>query len=1152
MLVSIITPTYNRADLLPETIDSVLSQDYPHIDYLVLDDGSTDDTRAVLERYGSRIRTEYHPNMGETSTVNRGFTMVEGDIVCVVSSDDPLLPGAVQEAVNAFLSHPDAVAAYPDWASIDERSEIIRCERLDDYDITNMLSRLNWGIGPGAFFKRRMLNKVGLRNPRFTYCGDMEFWLRMAMHGPLIHIPKVLATHRVHSGSASVSQRGRKMASEWVQTFHLALRSPGLPENVARDKYRILREAYHIAAKHYIGSDRLSAAAYRVRAAVYWLYELRGRVADARWDSRAVLAALRTLIWRVIGLRARNKAFALGVALLRLVLRVRSRKNNTGGSISKRFAFSTRFLPPMWSGQAVVIGRLLAGLSSDAYCLVTRPVFARREENVFTDSLPTRYYDLPEERRIPSGSQSAVVRNLNLFLGILQRGMAIAKALRDDPVDTLIGCTGDPIDPPATFLAARILGCRYFLYFFDDYTEQWWADPPMQRLIGRIERVLAVRAEGLISPNEYMQQELKRRYQRSSFVVRNPCPLQQPSTDPAPFPSSEGEIKLVFTGAIYHLNYDIFRSIIAAIGKIEHCNVRLHLYTAQPQDQLVQQGLTGPHVTIHPHLHPAEAMEVQRNADILLIPFSFQPEAEGIVRTSATAKLADYLMMGRPVMAICHEDSFLGWYLNEYGCGIVVPSQDPSVIADAIQTVITDAGLRETLRKNATERARTDFDAKISQAHLLNALGFQPADSRAHPRLRPDAMKIVLVSGYDTLGIQVNGYLLYQYLQEQGHDAHMLVYRKFSADNNVHELGNEALRRMNRLAASVQHGLATHCVLPVLSCGMLNLPCVENADIVNLQLVHNAQFFSLLHLPRLSRKRRILLSIHDMFLFTGHCVYSVGCERWRTGCGSCPDLDLPFAVAYDATALNWRLKKWIFGRSDIDLVVGSPWQYERVKSSPILSHLPLHYVPYGVDTRIFKAQDKASARAELGIPADAHVIAFRSVSGRRNFKGGEYIETALMEYQPTRDTYLVTFEDSRALVELRGKYKFVEMGWVSDQQVISRALNAADIFLMPSIAEAFGLMAVESMACGTPAIVFEGTALPETIDAPRSGIAVPYQDSAALGRAIKDVFDNPDYLAELRENALRHVARKHSFEAYASGYLNLYRELVSGRPRNRG
>jgi glycosyltransferase involved in cell wall biosynthesis len=211
----------------------------------------------------------------------------------------------------------------------------------------------------------------------------------------------------------------------------------------------------------------------------------------------------------------------------------------------------------------------------------------------------------------------------------------------------------------------------------------------------------------------------------------------------------------------------------------------------------------------------------------------------------------------------------------------------------------------------------------------------------------------------------------------------------------------------------------------------------------------------------------------------------------------------------------------------------------------VLSHLPLHYVPYGVDTRVYKPGDRRTARAQLGIPEDAHVIAFRSTPFYRNFKGFEFINAALTAYAPRRRTWLLTFEAHGGLEKLRGKYEIIELGWVFEQEKIAQGLQAADIFLMPSVAEGFGLMAAESMACGTPAIVFEGTALPETIDAPKSGIAVPYEDAGALRHAIEQCLDHPGYLDQLRQNGFRHVAQKHSFQAYVKGYLSIYECLAA-------
>ena len=162
----------------------------------------------------------------------------------------------------------------------------------------------------------------------------------------------------------------------------------------------------------------------------------------------------------------------------------------------------------------------------------------------------------------------------------------------------------------------------------------------------------------------------------------------------------------------------------------------------------------------------------------------------------------------------------------------------------------------------------------------------------------------------------------------------------------------------------------------------------------------------------------------------------------------------------------------------------------------------------------------------------------------RNFKGTNHILEALRIFRPRRPTVLLTFEGKGGLDDLRDKYQFLELGWVIDSEKIALGLQAADIFLMPSIAEAFGLMAIESMACGTPAIVFDGTALPETIGGPECGVIVPQGDASALTKAIEDCLDHPEKLDRYRRKGLQHATSKHGFDDYARRYLDLYQELA--------
>jgi glycosyltransferase involved in cell wall biosynthesis len=241
-----VTPTYNRARFLPETIESVLGQTYPNIEYLVLDDGSTDNTAQVVARYGGRLRFLRHPNAGESFTVNKGFRLARGEFITAVNSDDPVRPEFVATAVDFLRSRPELLMAYPDWLVIDERSRVLGTQAALEYDYLEMV-RI-WGCipGPGAMLRRRALHLESGRDVRYRYVADFEYWLRLGRHGPFARIPAALATHRHHSNSAGVELKDR-VAREIVSLAKEFFRRPELPPEVRRLRSRALSSAHYEA-----------------------------------------------------------------------------------------------------------------------------------------------------------------------------------------------------------------------------------------------------------------------------------------------------------------------------------------------------------------------------------------------------------------------------------------------------------------------------------------------------------------------------------------------------------------------------------------------------------------------------------------------------------------------------------------------------------------------------------------------------------------------------------------------------------------------------------------------------------------------------------------------------------------------------------------
>lgn len=787
-LVSIITPTYNRAGFLEETIDSILNQDYGNLELIVLDDGSTDDTQARLARYRDRATLLHHDNQGENATVNKGFTLARGKYVCVVNSDDPLLPGGISKLVRALESDDGALIAYGDWAAIGPRHEFLRHERLKTYTTENMLRDVNFGMGPGMLIRRAAIDAHGGRDAQYRFAGDMEFCLRLSLYGRFIHIPEILATHRIHPDSASVHSRRQDIGYEFVDAFERTLRHPRLPEALRRDRARLHAKILDQQRRYYsdyahtrimlwlratslremnslrnIGR-RIPPAAARSTilkprwrfGAIPWrrpahaladvLIRTRARLSQlGQWLSQitlrlsqVILRLLKLLLWPLKRtLRAGiSLILDLAVAIARLV--VRPGRAPIGQSRAV-FAFSTRFLPPLWSGQSVMIGRLLQGADASLYRLIGHPLTTADEEQDYIGRLPGNRYRLGPVRYHPDhaiggktlarlsrwplgGLLRQALRTFLLFAGTIERGAQIYRALRDDCPRILVGCSGDKLDPPATWLAARLLRTRIALYFFDDYTEQWWAEPEIGKSIAFIQRYIARRSDLLITPNWFMQAKLIALYDRPCQVIPNPMPtvaLPQPVLD---FPATPGALHLVFTGAVYHLNYGVFRAIAAALDRLPHLNGALHIYTAQQPEALAAEGLSGPRIRVLPHAPPDQAAAVQARADILLIPFDDDPRCHELVRTSATAKLADYLAVGRPILAICPADSYLAWYLTTHQCGAVVHGNAPAAIAEAIQRIALDRPYRETLMDNARTQACIDFDPARAGQKLRDAL----------------------------------------------------------------------------------------------------------------------------------------------------------------------------------------------------------------------------------------------------------------------------------------------------------------------------------------------------------------------------------------------------------------------------------------------
>ena len=251
-LVTIIVPAYNRAGgLLEETLDSILGQDYANLECLVLDDGSTDQTPQVLERYAEghpqRMRWERHENMGQAKTINRGFEMARGELIGYLNSDDLFLPGAIAKLAALLTKNPDAALAYPAYRIIDENGEAIADMTPPTYTAAEAVRLHNCIVNVGAIFRRRVVEGIGGWDPTFIYLADFDWCVRAYSVGPFLRHPDVLACWRNHPGSANYAP-GLEAAREQTRLLDKIYAADGVSGELIEVRDEAYRNAFVCAA----------------------------------------------------------------------------------------------------------------------------------------------------------------------------------------------------------------------------------------------------------------------------------------------------------------------------------------------------------------------------------------------------------------------------------------------------------------------------------------------------------------------------------------------------------------------------------------------------------------------------------------------------------------------------------------------------------------------------------------------------------------------------------------------------------------------------------------------------------------------------------------------------------------------------------------
>ncbi len=237
-LVSIVTPSYNQARFLPATIESVLGQTYPNIEYIIIDGGSSDDSQQIIRRYAERLAYWVsEPDQGQTDAINKGFARANGQVLAWLNSDDTYQPNAVAEAVDYLKLHPQVGLVYGQAGYIDEHGRQIGQFPAAQTDYQRLRRGYVHIPQQAAFWRADLWQQVGPLDPSYYFAMDYDLWLRLARVSQIRYVPRLWANFRLHSGAKTIADDDRC----WPEMIRIHYRDGGSRFSVITAKY-VLRK----------------------------------------------------------------------------------------------------------------------------------------------------------------------------------------------------------------------------------------------------------------------------------------------------------------------------------------------------------------------------------------------------------------------------------------------------------------------------------------------------------------------------------------------------------------------------------------------------------------------------------------------------------------------------------------------------------------------------------------------------------------------------------------------------------------------------------------------------------------------------------------------------------------------------------------------
>ena len=424
-------------------------------------------------------------------------------------------------------------------------------------------------------------------------------------------------------------------------------------------------------------------------------------------------------------------------------------------------------------------------------------------------------------------------------------------------------------------------------------------------------------------------------------------------------------------------------------------------------------------------------------------------------------------------------------------------------------------------------------------------------------------MKILHLATDDAFGGAARAaYRQHLALREHGIDSRMLVRHKHSNDANVVVYSGDPgfFRRASRVLRRTwidRKEKRSRRPQGKVVCGLTDPRAdllrdvgaeISDADAIN---IHKVQHF--VDLPALLRRlppsKPVVITLHDPSWITGGCDYPGSCRRFEAACGCCPIVDSHWAGDYSHRI--FRMKEMAYSnlrQERLAFVANSFWSRENAKLSALTKGRRIEVIHYGLDQTVYSSQKRRESRQALGIGAEEPVLLFAAHDLGLPHKGGRYLRDALVNVRCQQPIRLLTMGAGH--FEAGPGYRHTHFGQIESDELQTLLYRAADVFVIPSLEEAFGQSALEAVACGAVVAGFNVGGIPDIVKSDLNGLLVERQDTQALSEAIQKLFADEALRRHWQNSCETWVGEHFSFSKNAAAYVALYDSLLNVKLQN--